>query len=890
MEGADTPTFGEALASFRTRARLSQQQLAKQLGKNRRSVAAWEGGDYLPKTKGDVLELARILALNDEEATILLKAAGIDPSLAIWNIPFPRNPFFTGRDQELEQLHAQMYYRQTAAVGQAQSISGLGGIGKTQLAVEYAYRHYEEYQYVLWARAESVETLTASFIEIARLLNLPEKDESEQAITIQAVKRWLQQRRGWLLILDSADNPTLFPDFLPPTVGGHLLITTRAADVSAHLAGLAHPLMVNIFSDEQGALFLLHRSGLLALDVTLEQAEPHVRQLARAIVHELGGLPLALDQAGAYLKATGSSLASYQQLYQQRRAQLLAQRRGADHPEPVATTWNISFRNVEQQSPAAADLLRLCAFLHPDAIPEEIVMKGAAYLGPHLSPVAEDPFILDEAIMVLGAYSLIRRDVRDSMLNIHKLVQGVLRDSMNETAQDIWTQRVVRAVHAAFPVVDFTTWSQCEQYLPHALACAALIEQRHLTLSEAASLLSITGEYLHARARYSEAEPLLEQVLAICERQLGAEHAGTVGSLNNLAALYLDQGKYGQAELLFERAVAICGQQFGPEHPDIASSLNGIAATYFSQGKYEQAEPLYERALAMQEQFLGVEHPDTANTLNNLAELYQAQGKYEQVEPLLQKALEVDEKVFGSEHPRVATDLNNLALLYHDQGKYEQAEPLYERALAICEQQLGAEHSDTARALNNLASLYRAQGKYGQAESLFERALAICEQQLGPEHPYTVGSLNNLAAFYSGQGKYEQAASLFERALAIWERQLGPEHPYIASCLDGLGGLYHERGRDEEAELLLQRAFTIRKQMLGLEHPDTAHSFYWLALLYHDQGKYDQAEPLLERALAIREQQLGPEHPLTQATRKNYADLLRAMGRDGEAKQMEEDV
>ncbi len=162
MEGADILTFGEALAGFRTRARLSQQHLAEQLGKNRRSVAAWEAGDYLPKTRGDVLELARILKLNDEETTILLKAAGIDPSLAIWNIPFPRNPFFTGRDQELALLHAQLQQGTTAVVGQAQSISGLGGIGKTQLAIEYAYRHHAAYQYVLWARAESVEALNSS--------------------------------------------------------------------------------------------------------------------------------------------------------------------------------------------------------------------------------------------------------------------------------------------------------------------------------------------------------------------------------------------------------------------------------------------------------------------------------------------------------------------------------------------------------------------------------------------------------------------------------------------------------------------------------------------------------------------------------------------------------
>src|SRR6266446_5895653 len=291
MEGADILTFGEALASFRTGAKLSQQQLADRLGKNRRSVASWEGGDYLPKTKGDVLELTRILALNDEETALLLKAAGMDPSPLHWNLPYQRNPFFTGRDQELKQLHEQLQQRTTAVAGQARSISGLGGIGKTQLAVEYAYCYHDEYHSVLWAHAESIETLNASFTDIARLLNLPEKDAREQAIMVEAVKHWLQRQRKWLLILDNADHPDLLPAFLPPTIGGHLLITTRAADVSAYLAGVAHPLVIEIFSDEQGVLFLLHRADLLTLNATLDQAEEQARHLAMDITHELGGLP-----------------------------------------------------------------------------------------------------------------------------------------------------------------------------------------------------------------------------------------------------------------------------------------------------------------------------------------------------------------------------------------------------------------------------------------------------------------------------------------------------------------------------------------------------------------------------------------------------------------------
>ncbi|MFL5652760.1 MAG: tetratricopeptide repeat protein, partial [Ktedonobacteraceae bacterium] len=527
----------------------------------------------------------------------------------IWQVPYARNPFFTGREHALEHLHAQLQQKTTAAIGQTQSISGLGGIGKTQLAVEYAYRYLEEYQCVLWAHAQSVETLNSSFTEIARLLKLPEKDEQEQAITMQAVTHWLQRQQGWLLILDNADSPALLPDFLPPTVGGHLLITTRAADVSAHITGLAHPLMVQTFSDEQGALFLLHRSGLLALDATFDQTETQVQHLALSIAHELGGLPLALDQAGAYLSATGSSLASYQQIYQQRYAQLLNERRSTEHPEPVATTWNLSFEQIERQNPAAADLLRMLAFLAPEAIPEAILTKGAEGLGPALAPVVVDAYLLNEAIEGLRRYSLIDRDPSTQTLTVHRLLQTVLRDTLSKEAQQQWMHCAIAAVEAAYPGSDVAHWAAYERLLPHALVCAIWIEHLPTVKPVAVRLLEQAGYYLYARGRYREAEPLYERALAIYEQHLGWRHHRTAGSLNHLAALYQYQGKYEEAEPLLQRALAIYEQQLGAYHLKTAQSLNQLAALYSNQGKYEEAEPLLQRALAIYEQQLGETHP-----------------------------------------------------------------------------------------------------------------------------------------------------------------------------------------------------------------------------------------------------------------------------------------
>jgi tetratricopeptide (TPR) repeat protein/DNA-binding XRE family transcriptional regulator len=878
MDASEEYTFAELLRQFRVREGMSQQQLANTLGVHRNTIGAWERGDYLPETTELIYKLAEALSLNAKDTESLLEATHERITLRIiWNVPHQPNPLFIGREAVFAHLHTQLHKRRTVALTQTHAIHGLGGIGKTQTAVEYAHRHRNDYQAILWVQADTQDALISGFVSLAALLRLPEKNEQDIQRIVDAVKRWLSEHTQWLLVLDNVEDMRVVKTFLPTTYSGHILLTTRLQA----LGGMAQGIMLEQMEPHEGVLFLLRRATIIGLDETLDHVDAADMSEATAIVEELGGLPLALDQAGAYIEETQCSLSDYGQRYRIRRALLLKRRGGlvVDHPEPVATTWSLSFEKVEQQSPAAADLLRLCTFLHSDAIPIELFTKGASHLGPFLAHAAEDPVALDETIAVLGNYSLIRRDARDKTISIHRLVQAVLKDAMSEAVQGIWAQRMIYAVNAAFPAVEkFTTWQQCERYLLQALACAGLIEQGNITLLEAASLLYRVGWYLDDRTRYREAEPLLVRALAIREQQLGPDHSYTASSLNGLAELYEHQGKYEQAASLYMRALAICEQQLGPQHLNTATGLNNLAILYNHQGKYEQAEPLLVRALTIREQQLGPQHPDIADLLTNLAGLYRAQGKYEEAEPLAMRALAICEQQLGPQHPGTAQSLHALAVLYHERGRNKEAEPLYMRALTIRKQTLGPEHRDTIQSLNNLGALYFSQGKYEQAESLLQLALTIRKQQLEPQHPNIAQSLNNLALLYEHQEKYEQAELLYINALAICEQQLGPQHPDTASSLNNLAELYRVQGKYEQAEPLLVRALAICEQQLGPQHPDTAQSLNNLGALYRAQGKYEQAESSYVRALAIYERKLGPQHPDTAVILSNLAELYQAQG------------
>src|SRR5260221_5630997 len=729
----------ERLRQSRIERNWRQQDVADQLGVALVTMQRWERGYQQPSAYCRV-KLCALFGLSARELGLLealpspapaeseagdAVQADATPSgqIALWTVPYARNPHFTGRDDLLDQLMQQFSPQEAgqptsirqAALTQSREIKGLGGVGKTQIAVEYAYRAHEQgrYTHTLWINAASEEAILTSFVALINFLPaFGPGGETDQRKLVASLIRWLQQFvQPWLLIFDNAHDLSFTPSYLPARGNGSLLFTTRAAAVGA----LASSVEVDCMSLMEGTQLLLRRAQREASDSELAEAT--------TIVVALAHFPLAPDQAGACIEETGCSLHDYFQIYQKHRFALLARRgkQAAHYPESVATTWSLSFQHVEETNPAAAELLRLCAFLAPDHIPEELLTQGAPYWPAALQQGVADRLSFNQLLETLLSFSLVKRLSEDHLLSIHRLVQVVQMERLSPGEQRQWAERLVQAVHVVFPrdpKDEVAVWPQCQRYLEQVQACDTLIGEHHLLLPEAAELLERTGIYLCDRALYSLAEPL-----------------------------YL-------------RALRIREQRVGETHPQVAIALNGLAQLYYEQGKYTQAEPLHQRALRILEQQVEGEHDPPPMVIQHIGVFFvdRERGEYGKAELLSRRALRIGEQRGGETHPQGAFALNGLAILYPQQGRYEEAEPLYQRALRVCEQSLEPEHSKTADVLHDFAGFRQAQGQTREAAFMYQRALVIRERVFGSDHPITTETRERLQAVLAVLGRTEEAA------------------------------------------------------------------------------------------------------------------------------------
>jgi tetratricopeptide (TPR) repeat protein len=556
------------------------------------------------------------------------------------NLP-RRNRNFTGRGELLERLRGNLQAGAGAAVTQTEAIHGLGGVGKTQLALEYAHRYASDYHLIWWINAEKSATVVVALAELARRLDI--KEQPDQLEMVTSLLEALRGQSGWLLVFDNAEQPGELQPYLPPGGRGHVLVTSRWSAWGEW----ATPLRLDVLSREEAVAFLSKRTG-----TTDEQA-------AAALAEALGDLPLALAEAAAYIEQTQVSLEEYLQLVQGRAVELfgLAQPAGAERR--VATVWSLSLERVREDAPAAEALLQLCAFLAPDNIPRSLPREHAALLPEELGHLARDLLAYNNALGVLGRYSL--ATVTSTALGLHRLVQAVIRARL-EDREDQWAQVAVELTDAAFPEDSWKVarWPTCQRLLPHVLAATEHAQRLEVAGQEAGRLLDRTSTYLRERGQYSEAKHLAERALAVTEQALGPDHADVCYRHDELGRVLQALGDYQGTRQHYQQALEIGEATLGPDHPDMAAWHGGLGIVLRRLGDLAGARSQHERALEITQATIGPDHPNMATRHNNLGLVLADLGDLAGARTQLERALEITQATVGPDHPDVAILRGNL--------------------------------------------------------------------------------------------------------------------------------------------------------------------------------------------------------------------------------------
>ncbi|MDQ3981013.1 MAG: FxSxx-COOH system tetratricopeptide repeat protein, partial [Actinomycetota bacterium] len=615
----------------------------------------------------------------------------------IWNVP-ARNPNFAGRDPQLDQLRDVLKATRSGVATVA--VSGLGGVGKTQLALEHAWRRASDYDLVWWVPAEVLAAVPGYLTPLAEGLGLPTDDP---AAVVALLHGELQRRDRWLLVFDNAENPEALNPYLPSAGRGHVVITSR----NPAWRSRAEVLDVDVLSPEESVTFLLRRTS---------SAD---RETASAVAEELAHLPLALEQAAAYVEETGMSLGEYRRLLAARRRDLLGRGTPAFYRQTVASTFGLAYDRVSSETPAVADVLGTCAFLGPDDIPVDLV-------------AGDDRLAVEDALAALRRLALVRR--QGDAIAVHRLVSAVVRDRLTPEERTRRAQDAAAALAAAFPnpADDHRSWPRSARLLPHVVVLARHAEAAGKDLAD---VLNQAGIYLSSRAQIRQARDVLDQALRMKESAYGPDDPEVGITLSNLGIVLRALGDLDAARSCQERALRLFEAAYGSDDPEVAVTLSNLGIVLRALGDLEGARAHHERALGIFEVAYGSDHPEVAHTLANLGIVLQDLGDLQSAQAHHERALRIFEATRGVDDPEVAVTISNLAIVLRELGDLETARAHHQRALAIFEAAYGVDHPEVGITLTNLAIVLRTLGDAGAARAQLERALRIFEMAYGPDHP-----------------------------------------------------------------------------------------------------------------------------------------------------------
>ena len=765
---------------------------------------------------------------------------------------------------------------------------------KSQIAIEYCYQYSiaNPSHSVFWAHAGTVAKFDQAYKDIVRYLCLPGWD-APQANVLQLVTDWLNNENhgSWLLVIDNADdrdvffkskseqqteqNPRLFKH-LPNSRRGSIIITTRDKRVGELICDNKSAISIPVLDQQKSEAMLQSR-----VPKNLWSADD-----AHDLLRKLDNLPLAISQAAAFISNNSISIKEYLDMLHKSKlgiVDLLSEhsidpRRDQDRPSSVIQTWKISFDQIREQEPKAADVLSLMAVLDHQGIPKAL-----------LSREGENVIELTSALGTLQAFSLITAETGGASFEMHRLVR-LSTQKWLELQGDIskWQEEALVQLVRVFPDGDYDTWATCETLSPHAL----IVLQYQVTAKSdqlaRASLLHDMACYEYQRGQYWVAFCHCDKAHTIREKQLGATHVDTLSSARALASILIVQGKYKEAEEMHREILEKRKTILGVDHEGTLQSMSDIGWALDCHGNYEAAERLHRQVLAYRERSLGPQHLEIFASKNYLALTLENQGNYEAAEQLYRQALEGRQEMLGLQRPDTLTYMRNLAAVLERQEKYEVAEKMLRQVLEIEETTLGPHHPNTLHTLSNLASVLDDLGNYDAVEQMYRQVLEIIEEMLGPQHPNTLASLNNLAIVHERLEKHGPAEQMHRQVLEIQEKTLGAQNPDTLLSVYNLAVVLRHQSKFDEAETMLRQASKTVEDKQGLLALYTLRFVSELARLCYDQGDLSQAIELMQRAQNGFQEAFGDNHPRTRRSAEWLSRFLaekaeEAVGESAEA-------